>query len=247
MVRVLIKISGEYLGGNKKFGFEKIAIQNLTKQITAIHKKDVQLAIILGGGNFFRGSKESIVNRRAGDNIGMLATVMNAICLQSALEEQKKRTRLMTAININQIAEPYIPRRAIRHLEKGRIIILGAGMGIPHFSTDTASVVRAKELDADIVIKGTKVDGIFNKDPHLYPQAKKFSFISYDEIVQKNLIVMDTTAITFSKEQELPIYVLNITTSNGLTNFFKKKYTGTFIDAKENDDIMETIKNKNKK
>lgn len=249
MLRILLKISGEYLGGTKKFGFEQETINKLTSQIIKIHNQGNQMALVLGGGNFFRGAKENIVNRRAGDNIGMLATVMNALCLQSALEAKNKETRLMTAIAINQVAEPYAARRAIRHLEKGRIVILGAGLGLPHFSTDTTSVVRAKELDADLVIKGTKVNGVFDKDPEQFPDAKQFSFISYDEVMERKLVVMDGTAITFAKEQNLPIYVVNITTDNELINFFQKKYTGTFIGYQKNEDIIKNLEynSKNKK
>jgi uridylate kinase len=241
MLRVLLKISGEYFGGKKGSGFDVTAIDRIAKQIVAIHDKGVQIAIILGGGNFFRGATEADIDRKAGDNIGMLATVMNALYLQANLEKKKKKIRLMTAIAMNQVADPYITRKAIRHLEKGRIIILGAGLGVPHFSTDTASVVRAKELNADLVIKGTKVDGVFNKDPKQFSDAKKIPFITYNEIIKKNLVFMDSTAITFAKEQQLPIYVLNITSDNELINFFEKKYTGSSIYLQENKDIVKNI------
>ncbi len=240
MLRILLKISGEYLGGVKKFGFDTDAIDSLINQITTIYNKNIQISIVLGGGNFFRGQKEqNIINRRAGDNIGMLATVMNGLFLQSALERQNIKTRLMTAIAINQIAEPYIPRKAIRHLEKNRIIILAAGLGLPHFSTDTASVVRAKELDTDIVIKCTKVDGVYDKDPIKFINAKKFTHITYDKIIEKKIEIMDSTAITFAKEQQLPLYVLNITTKKELINFFEKKYTGTAIHLQGRKDMIE--------
>ena len=245
MLRVLLKVSGEYLGGKKGFGFDDEIIQELASQIQEIQLQGFQIAVVLGGGNFFRGGKQIKVIRTAGDNIGMLATVMNAIYLQAGLENKGINTRLMTSILMNQLAEPYIPRKAIRHLEKNRVIILGAGLGIPHFSTDTASAVRAKEIEADIIIKGTKVDGVFDKDPIKHDNAKKFFFLTYDEVLKKELTILDETAVTFAKEQKIPIYVLNIIKKNNLVNFFKKKYLGTFIAEKKSEDIIEDITLKN--
>ena len=250
MLRVVLKISGEYLGGKKGFGIDYKIVDLLTEQIKNINdkKKNIEIAIIIGGGNFFRGAdQQKLIERSAADNAGMLATVMNGLFLQSALEKKKQKTRLMSSIAIHQVAEPYIQRRAIRHLEKGRIVILSAGLGAPYFSTDTAAVVRAKEIDADLVVKGTKVDGVYNKDPVKYQDAEKFISVTYDEMLKQNIKIMDSTSITFSQENKIPIYVLDITSPRSLTDFFESKYPGTSIKADNADKRIEEILKKGPK
>lgn len=242
MLRVLLKISGEYLGGEKGFGFDNKAVTSLAKQIKSIHDKKIEVILVIGGGNFFRGAThQNIINRSCSDNIGMMSTLINGVFLQSILEGIGKKTRLMSAIEINQVAETYIQRRALRHLEKGRIVILAAGLGAPYFSTDTAAVVRAKELNADLVVKGTKVDGVYNKDPIKYTDAKKFETLTYSDVLEKNINIMDSTSITFSKENKMPIYVLNITIKNTLIDFFDNKYSGTSIEENGTDRIVEEL------
>ncbi len=242
MARIVLKISGEYLGGKKGFGFDEQIIDTLTDQILKVHNKNIEIVIIIGGGNFFRGKQKRIlIDRVTADNIGMMATVMNGLFLQSTLEKKGKKTRLLSSIETKQVAEPYVQRRAIRHLEKNRIVILCAGLGAPYFSTDTASVVRAKELNADIVIKGTKVDGVYDKDPVKDETAKKFHSLTYSEVLAKNLGIMDSTSITFSQENQIPLYVLNITNSNSLVDFFEGKDLGTSINQDQSKEQFENF------
>ena len=230
--RVLIKLSGEVFAGNKGFGIDYSIASFLANQIKEIHQKNVEIGIVIGGGNIFRGisSKDEDMDRVSGDYIGMMATIMNSVALQSQLEKINCDTRVMSALSIRQLAEPYIRRRATRHLEKGRIVIFGGGTGNPYFTTDTAAVLRAIEIKADIIIKGTKVDGVYDSDPIKNLNAKKYDALSYKEVIDNELRVMDLTAITLCKENKLPIGILDINDKKNLKNFiFSSKIIGTTI------------------
>ena len=230
--RVLIKLSGEVFSGNKDFGIDYSVASFLANQIKEIHNKNIEIGIVIGGGNIFRGisSKDEEMDRVSGDYIGMMATIMNSVALQSQLEKINCDTRVMSALSIRQLAEPYIRRRATRHLEKGRIVIFGGGTGNPYFTTDTAAVLRAIEIKADIIIKGTKVDGVYDSDPVQNLDAKKYDTLSYKEVIDNELRVMDLTAITLCKENKLPIGILDINDKKNLKNFiFSSKIIGTKI------------------
>ena len=230
--RVLIKLSGEVFAGKKGFGIDYSIASFLANQIKEIHQKNIEIGIVIGGGNIFRGisSKNEDMDRASGDYIGMMATIMNSVALQSQLEKISCDTRVMSALSIRQLAEPYIRRRATRHLEKGRIVIFGGGTGNPYFTTDTAAVLRAIEIKADIIIKGTKVDGVYDSDPIKNSNAKKYNNLSYKEVIDNELRVMDLTAITLCKENKLPIGILDINDKKNLKNFiFSSKIIGTTI------------------
>lgn len=216
--RILLKLSGESLAGEKKFGIANDKVINYAQEIEPLVQSSVEVAVVIGGGNIFRGSDimEHVIDRVQGDYMGMLATVINGLALQSALEKMNIQTRLMSAVKIDEIAEPFIRRRAIRHLEKGRVIIFVAGTGSPYFTTDTAAVLRAIEINADTIIKGTRVDGVFSEDPEKNKNATRFSKISFDEVYNKKLSVMDMTAFTLCQENKLPINVFNINKSGNL-------------------------------
>ena len=224
--RILVKLSGEILAGTKGFGIEPKITNDLALKIKEVADKGIQIGIVIGGGNIFRGltSSSKGLDRVPGDYLGMMATIMNSVALQSALEKLDCDTRVMSALSITQLAEPYIRRRGIRHLEKGRIVIFAGGTGNPYFSTDTTAALRAIEINADIIIKGTKVDGIYDKDPMKYPDAVKFDSILFKEVLTNNLRVMDMTAITLCSENSLPIIVFNINQSGNL----KKIVLGDF-------------------
>ena len=210
--RVLLKLSGEILAGDGGFGIDQDQASFLAKEIKSIHSLGVGIGLIIGAGNIFRGlqAADHGMDRVTGDYLGMLATIMNAISMQDALEQEGCETRTLSALTITQIAEPYIRRRALRHLDKNRIVIVSGGTGNPFFTTDSAAALRAKELNAEIVIKGTKVDGIYNEDPYKNPHAKKYEKLTYDKVLEDNLRVMDLTAITLCKENNIPIQVFNI-------------------------------------
>lgn len=210
--RILLKLSGESLMGNKQFGIDNDRLTVYAKEIKEIVEQGVEVAIVVGGGNIFRGiqAEEGGMERTQGDYMGMLATVINSMALQSALEAADVKTRLQTAIEMKEIAEPFIKRRAVRHLEKGRVVIFGAGTGNPYFTTDTAASLRAIEIEADVILKGTRVDGIYTADPEKDPSATKYKTISFDEVYQKGLNVMDMTAFTLCKENQLPIIVFDM-------------------------------------
>ncbi len=210
--RVLLKLSGEILAGDGGFGIDQDQASFLAKEIKSIHSLGVGIGLIIGAGNIFRGvqAADHGMDRVTGDYLGMLATIMNAISMQDALEQEGCETRTLSALTITQIAEPYIRRRALRHLDKNRIVIVSGGTGNPFFTTDSAAALRAKELNAEIVIKGTKVDGIYNEDPYKNPLAKKYEKLTYDKVLEDNLRVMDLTAITLCKENNIPIQVFNI-------------------------------------
>ena len=210
--RILLKLSGEALMGDKQFGIDNDRLAKYAKEIKTIVDKGVECAIVIGGGNIFRGVQavEGGMERTQGDYMGMLATVINAMALQSSLESIGIDTRLQSAIELKQIAEPFIRRRAVRHLEKGRVVIFGGGTGSPFFTTDSAAALRAVEIDADVILKGTRVDGIYTSDPEKDPTATKYDDISFNEVYEKELKVMDMTAFTLCNENDLPIVVFNM-------------------------------------
>ena len=219
--RILLKLSGESLAGTHQFGISSDQLFQYAIEIKSLVEEGIQVAIVVGGGNIFRGAEGLSIDRVQGDHMGMLATVINGLALQSALEENQTPTRLMTAVKIDEIAEPFIRRRAIRHLEKARVVIFGAGTGNPYFTTDTAAVLRAIEIKADVIIKGTRVDGVFSSDPEKNPKAEKFEKISFEEVYSKNLSVMDMTAFTLCKENKLPIRIFNINKTGNLLKLVK--------------------------
>ena len=229
--RVLLKLSGEALMGNQQYGIDSSVLSNYALEIKSIVEKGCQLAIVIGGGNIYRGiqSEESGFDRVQGDHMGMLATIINGMALQSALESLKIETRLQTAIKMEQIAEPYIRRRAIRHLEKNRVVIFGAGTGNPYFTTDTAAALRAIEIEADIILKGTRVDGVYSADPEKDSKAKKFDQISFDKAYDLGLKVMDLTAFTLCKENKLPINVFNMNVEGNLKKVCDGITVGTLV------------------
>ena len=229
--RVLLKLSGEVLANKYGFGIDPEKVAYLAEQIKPIYKSNIYIGLIIGAGNIFRGMEAAAggMDRVTGDYLGMLATIMNAIALQDSLEKIGCQTRTLSAINITQIAEPYIRRRAIRHMEKGRIVIIAGGTGNPFFTTDSAAALRATELGSDILLKGTKVDGVYNKDPEKYTDAKKYKKLTYNKVIQDNLRVMDMTAITLCKENNIPIKVFNIKNSGDLLDIVMGSKIGTTI------------------
>ena len=229
--RILVKLSGEILAGKKGYGIDPEITQDLALKIKEVAEKGIQVGIVIGGGNIFRGisSDSKGLDRVPGDYIGMMATIMNSVALQSALERLGCDTRVMSALSITQLAEPYIRRRGIRHLEKGRIVIFAGGTGNPYFSTDTAAVLRAIEINADIIIKGTKVDGVYSADPEIDPDATKYDTLTFKEVIEKELRVMDLTAVTLCKENNLPIIVFDIKSKNGLVDIVNSVPIGTTV------------------
>ena len=229
--RILLKLSGEIFGGNLKYGLDPEIIDTLASEIKKVREHGVQVAVVVGGGNIFRGMSGSAagMDRATGDYMGMLATVINALALQDALERKQIYARVQTAIEMRQIAEPFIRRRALRHMEKGRVVILAAGTGNPYFSTDTTAALRAAELDVDVIIKATKVDGVYDKDPLKYKNAKKFKRLSYLMILNKGLKIMDSTAVSLCMDNHLPIIVLNLLKSGSVEKAILGKPIGTLI------------------
>ena len=229
--RVLLKLSGEALLGEKSYGVDPKRILAYSKEIKEIVDYGIELAIVIGGGNIFRGvsGASNGIDRVQADYMGMLATVINGLALQSSLEDLKIQTRLQTAFNIEAVAEPYIKRKAVRHLEKKRVVIFSAGTGNPFFTTDSAAVLRAIEINADVILKGTRVDGIFDIDPEKSKDAVKFKQISYDDVIAKKLKVMDSTAFTLSKENKLPIIVFNMNKAGNLKKIIKGEKVGTIV------------------
>lgn len=216
--RILLKLSGEALMGSESYGIDTKVAEEVAREVKAVHDLGVEIAIVVGGGNIFRGVSKSAGNmdRAAADYIGMLATVMNAVVLQDALEQLGVYTRVMSAIDIPQLAEPFIRRRAVRHLEKQRVVIFAAGTGNPYFTTDSAAALRACELGVDVIFKATKVDGIYSADPKKVPDAKKFDRITYQEVLEKRLAIMDASAISLCMDNDLPIMVFNMTESGNI-------------------------------
>lgn len=231
--RVLLKLSGESLLGDQQFGIDPGMLRHYAEQIKGLVNVGVEVAIVIGGGNIFRGmqAKESGIERVQGDYMGMLATVMNGMALQSALEKNGVFTRLVTAIEMQQIAEPYIRRRAIRHLEKGRVVIFSAGIGSPYFTTDSAAALRANEINADVILKGTRVDGIYSADPEKDPNAVKFDTITFTKVINMGLGVMDMTAFTLCQENNLPIIVFDINRKENLSRIIQGEMIGTLVEG----------------
>ena len=229
--RILLKLSGEALLGDRSHGIDPNTINKYSREIKSIVDLGVEVSIVIGGGNIFRGlsGANNGIDRVQGDYMGMLATVINGLALQSSLEKIGLQTRLQTAINMEAIAEPYIKRKAVRHLEKKRIVIFGAGTGNPYFTTDSAAVLRAIEIEADVILKGTRVDGIYDDDPEINKNAIKFNEIKYDEAISKNLKIMDSTAFTLSKENKLPIIVFDINKTGNLKKIIEGKIIGTKV------------------
>ncbi|MCL6218768.1 UMP kinase [Zunongwangia pacifica] len=229
--RVLLKLSGEALMGNRQYGIDPERLAEYAEEVKSVTEQGVEVAIVIGGGNIFRGVAGASrgMDRVQGDHMGMLATVINGLALQSALEDAGIQTRLQSAIKINEVAEPFIRRKAIRHLEKGRVVIFGGGTGNPYFTTDSAAVLRAIEIKADVILKGTRVDGIYTADPEKDKKATKFDFISFDDVIRKGLKVMDTTAFTLSQENELPIIVFDMNTPGNLMKVVTGENVGTKV------------------
>ncbi|CEN36565.1 UMP kinase [Capnocytophaga cynodegmi] len=229
--RILLKLSGEALMGGRQYGIDPARLKEYATEIKQVVEKGVEIAIVIGGGNIFRGvaGASNGMDRVQGDYMGMLATVINSLALQSALEEEGVFTRLQTAITMEAIAEPFIRRRAVRHLEKGRVVIFGAGTGNPYFTTDSAAVLRAIEINADVILKGTRVDGIYTADPEKDKNAVKFDNITFDEVMNKGLKVMDMTAFTLSQENELPIIVFDMNKKGNLLKVVSGDNVGTTV------------------
>jgi len=229
--RILLKLSGEALMGNRQYGIDPDRLSEYAQDIKQITNLGVEVAIVIGGGNIFRGvaGASNGMDRVQGDHMGMLATVINGLALQSALENADVPTRLQTAIKINEVAEPFIRRKAMRHLEKGRVVIFGGGTGNPYFTTDSAAVLRAIEIEADVILKGTRVDGIYTADPEKDSAAVKFDNISFDDVLRKGLKVMDTTAFTLSQENKLPIIVFDMNKKGNLLKVISGENIGTTV------------------
>jgi len=229
--RILLKLSGEALMGDGEYGIDSKVLSAYANEIQAIVNENVELAIVIGGGNIYRGiqSEGAGFDRVQGDHMGMLATIINGMALQSALESINIETRLLTAIRMEQVAEPYIRRKAMRHLQKGRVVVFGAGTGNPYFTTDTAAALRAIEIEADVILKGTRVDGIYTADPEKDPSAIKYETITFDEVFQKKLSIMDLTAFTLCQENNLPIKVFNMNVEGNLAKICKGENVGTLV------------------
>lgn len=229
--RILLKLSGEALMGSKQYGIDSARLEQYAQEIKRVKDMGLEVAIVIGGGNIFRGveAEASGIDRVQGDYMGMLATVINAMALQSALEKVGLYTRLMSGIKMEQVCEPFIRRRAVRHLEKGRIVIFGAGIGNPYFTTDSTASLRAIEIEADVVLKGTRVDGVYSADPEKDPNATRYSTISFDEVYKKGLNVMDMTAFTLCQENKLPIVVFDMNKPGNLLRLIEGEEVGTLI------------------
>lgn len=237
--RILLKLSGESLMGSMGYGIDPKILLFFAEEVKKIHELGIEVGIVIGGGNIYRGlnAGKQGIDRVTGDQMGMLATVINALALQNAFEETGMYTRLMTAIKMDEMAEPYIRRRAIRHMEKGRVVIFGAGTGHPYFSTDTAATLRAVEIEADVILKGTRVDGVYDSDPEKNPNAEMFKEISYLDVMNKNLRVMDLTAISLCQENDLPIVVFNMNKEDNLLKIVKGENLGTEVNKLKEEQI----------
>lgn len=229
--RILLKLSGEALMGDRQYGIDPARMKSYAKEIKSVTEKGIEVAIVIGGGNIFRGvaGASKGMDRVQADHMGMLATVINGLALQSACEDEGIETRLQSAIKINEVAEPFIRRKAMRHLEKGRVVIFGGGTGNPYFTTDSAAVLRAIEIEADVILKGTRVDGIYTEDPEKNAKATKFDFITFDDVLRKGLRVMDTTAFTLSQENNLPIIVFDMNCPGNLLKVVSGEKIGTKV------------------
>ncbi len=232
--RVLLKISGEALSGKSGFGLDTDTLDYIAGEIVAVHDLGVQIAVVVGGGNYIRGgvfSAQGNMDRTVADHMGMLGTIMNGLALQASMEKRGVQTRVQSAISIEEVCEPFIRRRAIRHMEKGRVVVLAAGTGNPYFTTDTAAVLRALEIDADLLIKATKVDGVYDKDPNIHKDATRFASIGYSEVISKRLAVMDMTAFTMCQENGLPIVVLDLLAKGSILKAAKGEPVGTRVNG----------------
>lgn len=229
--RVLLKLSGEALMGGMDYGIDPDMIARVAKEISEVVDLGVQVSIVIGGGNIFRGAglAQSGMDRVAGDHMGMLATVMNSLAMQDAIEKFGKETRVMSALRINRVCEEYIQRRAVRHLEKSRVVIFAAGTGNPFFTTDTAGCLRAVEMHCDVIMKATKVDGIYDSDPVTNPDAKRFETLTFDEVLEKELKVMDATAVVLCRDNKLPLQIFNLNTAGALTEAMTNPSLGTTV------------------
>jgi uridylate kinase len=229
--RILLKLSGESLIGDKGYGIDSSTVQYMASEIKEVYKMGVEVAVVIGGGNIFRGVEASVkgMERASADYMGMLATVINALALQNSLEKIGVPTRVQSAIEMRELAESYIRRRAIRHLEKGRVVIFAAGTGNPYFTTDTAAALRAMEIGAEVILKGTKVDGVYSSDPVKDPSAKRFSSIGYIDVLRKGLSVMDSAAISLCMDNNLPIVVFNVRGKGNIKNIIQGKKIGTLV------------------
>ena len=241
--RVLLKLSGESLAGKNEFGIDNKVLEFFGEEVKKVHDEGVELGIVIGGRNIYRGlsASDQGIDRVTGDQMGMLATLVNSLALQNAIEKKGIFTRLMSSIKIEEIAEPYIRRRALRHLEKGRVIIFGGGTGHPYFSTDTAASLRAVEIQADAIIKGTRVDGVYDSDPEKNPAAFKFSNISYLDVLKKNLQVMDLTAVSLCQENDLPMVVFNMDVPDNLLKLVKGENVGTVIRGTKKEEPLKKV------
>ncbi|MFM2134576.1 MAG: hypothetical protein RL156_1857 [Bacteroidota bacterium] len=231
--RILLKLSGESLMGSQSYGIDPVVLKQFAEEVQSVYSMGVQIGLVIGGGNIFRGvqAAKNGIDKVSGDYMGMLATLINAIGLQNALEAHGVPTRLQSAIEIAQIAESFIRRRALRHLEKGRVVLFGAGTGNPYFTTDTAAALRAVEIEAECIIKGTRVDGIYDSDPEKNPDAKRFSSLTYNEVIERKLGVMDMTAITLCQENKLPILVFDMNTPGNLRRLILGEDVATVVSA----------------
>jgi uridylate kinase len=232
--RIMLKVSGETLAGDKKFGLDPATLKAIAREIKGVTDLKVEVGIVVGGGNIFRGLEASAqgIERAVADNMGMLATVINAIALQDAMEKGGVPTRVMSAITMNEVAEPYIRRRALRHLEKGRVVIFAAGTGSPYFTTDTAAALRATEIGAEAILKGTKVSGIYDRDPEKDPAAKMLPHLTYFDILERSLRVMDSTAVTMSMEQNIPIIVFKLLETGNMKKVVLGVAVGTLVEKR---------------
>ncbi len=231
--RILLKVSGESLMGERDYGIDPRVLDRFAEEIHEVHEAGVEIGVVIGGGNIYRGVENSSdgIDKVTGDQMGMLATIINGLALQSSLEHHGVFTRLLSPIKMEEIAEPFIRRRAIRHLEKNRVVIFGAGTGNPYFTTDTAAALRAVEIGADVIIKGTRVDGVYDADPEQYPNARKYDTVSYHEVLEKDLGVMDLTAITLCKENHMPIIIFNMNKRGNLKKIIAGEKVGTLVNA----------------
>lgn len=229
--RILLKLSGEILAGDKGFGIATDKINDVANEIVEIHKQGIEVAIVIGGGNIFRGMLSATigVERATADYVGMLATLMNAVIIQEVLEKKGAQTRVLSALDVRELAEPYIRRRALRHLEKGRIIIFAAGTGNPFFTTDTAAALRAAEIKADALLKATKVDGVYDKDPQLFPSAVKYRQLTYTEAIEKDLKILDASAFSLCRDNKIPIVVFNVSEKGNIKKVIAGENIGTLV------------------
>lgn len=229
--RILLKLSGEFLKGENDFGIDAEVVKRLSREVVEIADLDVQIGLVIGGGNIFRGAGALNINRAAGDYIGMMATLINSLTLQAAIENLGRPTRVMSAIEVRQVAETYIRRRAVRHLERGRVVIFGCGTGNPFFTTDTAAALRANEIEADVLLKATQVDAVYSADPKKDPDAKKLDRITYQEVLSQNLGIMDASAISLCRDNNMPILVFNLNKPGNILKAVMGEKIGTIVDS----------------